>query len=489
MRSLRLAATLGAAALGVALFLPSCSFISAGNFKECTVDSDCSNDDKSKVCLKGTAGGGVGYCIPMEQYCRRESGDFSSENAIKIAAVLPLTSGTPDAGVADDSESGGLNAIKLAMDEINTRTIEGRKFALYVCDTFRDKVIINKQVTWLSDTLGVKSIFFSGSGQGIEAHKVTSTKDVLLMSATATSPELVNVNQTSGLIWRTAPPDTLQGKVLTDYVKAEGDGGTLSTVSNVSVVYVDDAYGQGLEKVIRAGLPGPAMGGPYTVRSVAYTEGDDLTPVVNALSLQTPQLTVLIAFRAEAKDILTKAAGKPNLKATNGHKWMFTDSAKDPAILDGVTLPEVSGSFGFAPAQGRPGEATYLSFKDRFLQKYQTDSDQYSFLTHAYDQMYVMALAYAYALGPAGGGTVTGSKLAEGLQKLSSGTRYTLDPTNLSGMLGAMKAGTAIDIDGTSGKLDFNPDAGAPGAPIERWQITPAGNIVQISITELPLNL
>jgi branched-chain amino acid transport system substrate-binding protein len=375
------------------------------------------------------------------------------------------------------------------MDEINTRTIDGRKFALYVCDTFRDADIINKQVTWLSDVLGAKSIFFSGSGQGIEAHKVTSTRNVLLISATATSPELVNVNQTSGLIWRTAPPDTLQGKVLTDFVKAEADGGTLSTVSNVSVVYVDDAYGQGLEKVIRAGLPGPAMGGPYTVRSLAYTEGEDLTPVVNALSLQTPQLTVLIAFRAEAKDILTKAAAKPNLTRAAGHKWMFTDSAKDPAILDGVTLPEVSGSFGFAPAQGRPGEATYLSFKDRFLLKYQTDSDQYSFLTHAYDEMYVTALAYAYALGPAGGGTVDGLKLAEGIQKLSSGQRFTLDPTNLSAMLNAMKAGTAIDIDGTSGKLDFNPEAGAPGAPIERWQITPAGNITQVSITELPLDL
>ena len=31
-----------------------------------------------------------------------EAGDFADPNAIKIAATLPLTAGSPDAGVADD---------------------------------------------------------------------------------------------------------------------------------------------------------------------------------------------------------------------------------------------------------------------------------------------------------------------------------------------------------------------------------------------------
>lgn len=471
MRSLRLALPLSA------LFFASCSFIVGGTFKECENDTQCASD---RVCLKGQTGGAVGYCIPMPPLCRREAGDFAGPDHVVLAAALPLTAGVPDAGgTLDDSEVGGLNALKLALDEVNVRTIDGRKLALYVCDTYRDAPTTNAQVTWLADELGAKAIFFSGSGQGIEAHKVASTRNVLLMSATATSPELVNVHQTSGLLWRTAPPDTLQGRVLADFIQADA---TFATVSNVSVVYVDDAYGQGLKSVIQTLLPAAR----YTVRAIPYTEGEDLAPVVNALDLQAPHLTVLIAFRAEAKEILRLARGKTRLLASNGHKWMFTDSAKDPAILEGGALSEVQNSYGFAPAQG--AGSAYPSFRDSFTLKYSVDPSQYSFLSHAYDAMYVVSLAHAYALG-AGGGTVDGLKLAEGIQKLSSGNPFRLEPTNVTGMLNAMKAGTSINIEGSSGKLDFVPDAGAPPSPIERWQIMPDGGFETKGLTEPPLNL
>lgn len=460
-------------ATAFALSLTSCSFIVAGDFKPCTSDSQCPDKDgHQQVCLQT-------YCVPMPDLCQKESGAFDVADPIRIGAPLPLTTGgLPDAGgVPDDSEYGALNSIKLAIDELNVRTIDGKKFALYTCNTGRVASVINARATWLTDDLGAKALIFSGSGQGIEAHKVTAQRNVLLMSATATSPELINVHQTSGLLWRTAPPDSLQGKVLADFVKTDP---SFATVSRVSVVYVDDAYGQGLKSVIQSQLPSPT----YTVRSIPYVEGEDLNPVVNALDLQNPQLTVLIAFRAEAKEILDLAANKPRLTAAQGHKWMFTDSAKDPAIITSTNLPQIADSFGFAPSQG--AGVAYSSFSDRYILKFGFDPSQYSFLSHSYDAMYVLGLAHAYALGR---GEVNGNNLREGIEKMSSGTAYQLDPTNLSAMLGAMKAGTSINIEGTSGKLDFNPDAGAPGAPIERWQITDGGSIVTRSTVEVPLNL
>jgi branched-chain amino acid transport system substrate-binding protein len=465
---------LGAAAFALALC--SCSFIVAGTFKECENDSQCKDtaDGHQQVCLKT-------YCVPMPDLCQRESGAFDVADPIRIGAPLPLTTGgLPDAGgVPDDSEYGALNSIKLAIDEFNVRTIDGRKFALYTCNTGRVASVINARATWLADELGAKALIFSGSGQGIEAHKVTAQRDVLLISATATSPELINVHQTSGLLWRTAPPDSLQGRVLADFVKTDP---AFATVSRISVVYVDDAYGQGLKTVLQSQLPAPT----YTVRSIPYVEGEDLTPVVNALDLQNPQLTILIAFRAEAKEILDRAIALPSgrLTAAQGHRWMFTDSAKDPAIISATNLPHIADAFGFAPSQG--AGIAYSSFSDRYILKFGFDPSQYSFLSHAYDAMYVLGLAHAYALGK---GDVTGNNMREGIEKMSSGTNYQLDPTNLSAMLGAMKTGTSINIDGTSGKLDFNPDAGAPGAPIERWQITDGGSIVTRSTVEVPLSL
>lgn len=466
-----------AAALG-ALSFASCSFIVGGDgFKECTNDTECASD---KACLKSKTDD-TRYCVPMPDLCRREVGAFDDPNYIPIGAPLPLTAGgLPDAGgVPDDSETGSLNAYKLAIEEFNVRTIDGRKFGLYVCNTGRVASVINQQATWLTDHLGARALLFSGSGQGIEAHKVTSPRNVLLMSATATSPELINVHQTSGLIWRTAPPDSLQGKVLTDFLQNDP---AFSTVSKVGVVYVDDAYGQGLNSVIQKSLPSPR----YTVRSIPYVEGEPLDGAVLNLSLFAPELTVLIAFRAEAKEILRLAAARTNLNASSGHRWMFTDSAKDPAIITSESLPMIQNAFGFAPAQG--AGSAYRAFESRYISKFNTNPADYSFLSHSYDAMYVLGLAYAYAFG-AGGGTPDGQTLRQGIEKVSAGTPYTLEPTNLSGMLSAMKSGTGIDIEGASGKLNFNPDAGAPSSPIERWQIMPDGGIEFRDLSEPPLNL
>jgi branched-chain amino acid transport system substrate-binding protein len=223
---------------------------------------------------------------------------------------------------------------------------------------------------------------------------------------------------------------------------------------------------------------------PYNVRTVPYVAGEDLNPVVNALNLQAPQLTVLVAFPAEAAQILTLAAAKPALTAANGHRWMFTDSAKSPALLAGGALNEIKNSFGFAPAQG--AGTGFPAFRDSYQFKFGVDPATYSFTSHSYDAMYVVALAHAYALGA--GGAFDGRTLSNAIALMETGTSYRLEPTNLSAMINALGAGTAINLEGASGKLDFNIDAGAPGAPIERWQIMPdAGFETRLPLVEPPL--
>src|SRR5439155_10450195 len=121
-----------------------------------------------------------------------------------------------------------------------------------------------------------------------------------------------------------------------------------------------------------------------------------VTSAVNDLAAFAPQLTVLIGFPEDDTRIIDAAlSSHPGLTRAQGHRWFFSDSAKDPALLTATTKPEVDGSYGTAPAQGDPANPAFTNFTDRFSSKYHVDATQYSFTSHSYDAMYLVGLAAA----------------------------------------------------------------------------------------------
>jgi branched-chain amino acid transport system substrate-binding protein len=105
------------------------------------------------------------------------------------------------------------------------------------------------------------------------------------------------------------------------------------------------------------------------------------------------------------------------------------------------------------------------------MTKYNKDPSNYAFTSHAYDAMYLMALGAAYAHGTAG--TLSGAKMAEGLTKVStgvSGTNTQLTSTNFTFLAAELAAGRSVNVEGASGKLDFDSKGEAP-SPMELWQV------------------
>lgn len=450
----------GAAVLLALLSAASCSLTTATGFTECDTDSQCGGD---QACL-------THFCIKLTAGCRRMVGAFETTNRVTFAAVLPLTD-QPDAGNADQSEQQGLNALALALEEGNQRDgIKGRKFALFVCNTGGDDALAKQEVEWMADQLKVPAVVTSGSGQTIAVANVAVPKDVMVMSATSTSPELISTFQTlNHMVWRTAPADTLQARVITDVLTGE-----FSLVPNprVGILYVDTTYGQGLSGALRPRLEavdGGTGSAKFTVTEVPYNNADDLTAAVGVLNAFAPNLTVLVGFPPEIRQIVNLAKTKSALSRAAGHRWLFTDSAKDPAILQDGTLSELVGSLGTAPAQG--DGATFPSFRDRFTVRYGADPSNFSFTSHSYDAMYLLMLSAAWATG--GDGALTGTRMAEGMTQMSSGMPLTLVPNNFSAAVNALQSGMAIDVEGASGKLNFDPDAGAPPSRYELWKVEP----------------
>ncbi|MBI3181890.1 MAG: ABC transporter substrate-binding protein [Myxococcales bacterium] len=445
-----------------------CSFVTARGFEECAKDSECAG---GAVCLQR-------YCIRQPEGCNQSLGATDNPRRIALAAALPISlGGDLSSGQKDESEKQGLNAMALALEEVNQRDgVAGRPFALYVCDTAGDKDRIKQQATWLAEELLAPAVITSGSSQTIAAQQETVPRGTLIMTATATSPEITFLpdkgSGSTGLVWRTAPSDAIQGRVIADLLIAGCPSPEcnppITPVTKVGVVYLDDPYGQGLKEVLAERFNQP----PREIRSFQYSRNGEVNAAVNGLSSFGPQATVLIAFPDDAVRVTTAAAQKANLTKASGHRWLFTDSAKDPTLVSGSPAGELDAAYGTAPAQG--AGAAFQSFSERFLAKYQVKAEDYSFTAHSYDAMYVLALGAAYAVGADGSQPVTGERIAEGLTKLSLGPVFKLTPGEFTPAKAALQSGNSIDIEGASGKLNFDPATGEAASPIELWQVSTA---------------
>jgi branched-chain amino acid transport system substrate-binding protein len=463
-----------------ALFLPlaACSFTTATGFDECTQTSDCAD---GRVCSAEH------YCVQVD--CQEVHGATDDPNAIAIGAVIPFTA--PD-GTQDQSERQDFNASVLALEEVNQRGIGNRQLALYACDTASDDTKLASELDYLLGQKKVVALLTSGSSQTLTAVKKTVPAGVVVMTADATSPEIAATSAQgtapSGapvrMLWRTAPSDSIQGQVIAQAILSGGasyqSGGDsyLSGVTRVGILYVDDPYGQGLSEVVAT-----ALGTGVTVDREQYARGGDTSAAVSALNDFDPDLTVAIGFPDDLVKILNQADGLSNLSPAAGHRWFFTDAAKDPTLLTVTDPAQLEGALGSTPAQGA-GPA-YASFASRFKTRFDVDPSQYSFTGHYYDAMYLLALGGAHAVGPAPdySGQVTGAAIAEGLGMVSSGTSYQLVPSDFTAASAELESGASIDVDGASGHLQFDPSTGEAPSPIEIWRVS-GGNFTTVTAVE-----
>lgn len=449
----------------------TCTLINGSGFEECTSDQECG---ASGVCIQR-------YCLPLPSQCRLV-GKNDLVSPIRLAALLPLSE-VLDGGaeVIDDSEVAGLNAIELAIEDVNgSAGINNRLFSLYVCNTRRSSELLVEQATWAVAQLGTPAVITSGSGQTLAAAGAPALIDAgtMIISATATSPELIGTFQRSGSTWRVAPPDTLQVRVMANTLLAELE---YSGATTMAVLYEDSSYGRGIASILRERLV--AMGKTSEIRS--YTKPVNTSMVTSFLetfhgAAARPKATVFVGFPSEIVPVITAASTSPTLSYASGHRWFFSDSAKDPAIVTPRTLPQLSGALGTTPAQGT-GTA-YADFRSRYRDRFRIDANDFSFTSHSYDAAFLVMLGAAYATGD--NGALTGGRISEALTKVSVGTgmSFRLSPMTWRDASAALAAGRSVNLDGTSGQLDFDLDAGAPASPYEVWQVTDGGSFTTVRL-------
>jgi branched-chain amino acid transport system substrate-binding protein len=461
----------------------TCTAINGIGFEECTVDQECG---ASRVCLQR-------YCLPMPAQCRRDVGAFDKPNTIRIAALLPLSEVQGDGGreLNDARELARLNAMELAFKHVNASAgINNRLFSLYVCDTRRNSDALVEQATWAVSELGVPAVITSGSGATLTASGTPALVDAgtMLMSANATSQELSGSFR--GSMWRVAPPDSLQVRVMASTLVNEPDYAGAATIA---VLYEETPYGRGVASLLRERLrgqgktseifgfkkdPGVAITGSEVTASIERLERFHSAAALDA-GVRT-KVTVFVGFPSDIVPVVTAARTSSTLSYASGHRWFFSDSAKNPAIVTPLTLPQLVGAIGTTPAQGT-GTA-FADFRSQYVVEFGIEPSDFSFTSHSYDAAYLVMLCAAYATRD--NGALTGGRMSEGMTRLSVGTgmSFQLKSTGWRDASAALAAGRSINVDGASGQLDFDLDAGAPSSPYEVWQVTDGGSFTTVRL-------
>ena len=488
--------------LATAMVAVACSF-TLGNFKECSKSAECASHGVASVCspegfcvkppeaasdagvpdtgaVALADGGGVpdAGTDPMEERCQRAVGSTSAD-AVVLGLILPFTKVTGD---VDSRGVNRLNGVKMAVDEMNSyQGINGRKqLRVVACDNSATPDISRAAARFLIGKYKIPAMITPGSADTLAIAAETISAGVLIISNSATSPDITNIPDKqspadiAGLVWRVAPSDAIQGKVIADILAAEPTGAP----ARVAVLYVDEPYGQGLSAVFkeRYSLTSPAA----TTTLLLYVKGADLTSALDQAEAFNPKVTLFIGFPADVTPALSTIAAqtpaRPNLLAS---KWFFTDSTKGPETFDKVVGSKafLDGSRGTAPAT--PSGSAYDSFRSRYQQKFGVDPATVSFTAQSYDATYLLSLAASWAATSAGDKPITGVRMAAGLTHMSSGTVFSFEPTQYSNARTAIERGDDINVKGASGDLDFDNATGEAPSAIELWQWREADGGVQ----------
>ncbi len=373
---------------------------------------------------------------------------------------------------------------RLAVVQVNNRDgLEGTPFGMVECtnraDHDGDGLDENEATAlvgaYMSGALGIPSIVGPATSTRTEiAYNTDSPLGTLHISPSATSPALTSIDgQTStdeapGLLWRTAPPDSLQGHVIALEMIARD-------VERVGVVAEVGAYGEGLAEVFQEHFNADGR----TSEMQTFSENSELGSIAADFSpAEYEAVLVISSVTADVADFLVGAAG---LAGYQDKMIFLADGAFDIQLIEEAEENAedlFQNVLGTVPAT--PSGNTYEAFVANFRSYYDQDPEEFGFTAHAYDASWLAIAGAAWSWYSED--AITGLGSARGLRKVSSGDTLAVGPNDWNDIKAAFEDGDSVDLAGTSGSLDFDPVTGETAAPVNVWAIEQDGGDWELTV-------
>ncbi|MCS6912564.1 MAG: ABC transporter substrate-binding protein [Myxococcales bacterium] len=434
----------------LAMLLAGCTMTFA--FDQCGRDEDCPQAmgkkqfcTSDRICAVGT---------PVERMCRETFPPSPAANAVPIGAILSLR-----------ADNLSYQALQLGIDEINALSGSGhRPLVLYLCDVSGTDDDAPKAMKFLARERGVVAVVGpTASGQVISVAAEAEAAQVPLVSPSATAPAIATLPQAGKYVFRVAPSDELQGRVLANLVL------DASNQPRVGLLFVESVYGKGLQEAFVTAWK--AMGGPELVGSWSFQEKNE-GAVRNAVkhALGTSMTDVVVISYLDTPLLVRELSGLKT--GSNGTRIWMADGAKNQFLLDLLREmnPPPDAHFqrirGTAPTVGSTG-SVYSKFQTAFRAKFGTDPSADAFAAYTYDALYAIAIAIAY-----GRGSPSGPLVSAGLRRIAGeGMPVGVGQSKFLEAVGKMAMGQQVPLDGASGKIRFNDRGDRMEALFEQWSI------------------
>ena len=326
--------------------------------------------------------------------------------------------------------------VELAIQHVNDAGgVNGGHIILVTGDTQVDPAIGVEEARRLVEVEGVHAIVgpLSSSVTIAVAESVTGEAGIPTISPSATSPS-VTVAQDNGFLFRSTISDAAQAPVLAELVSRIG-------VTNVAVLYLNDAYGQGLAEGFEA-----SYGGTATLVSHEDGQPSYLAELEQAAGGGATHL-VAISFPAQAKVYIREALENEHLPS----RFVFVDGTKSQELIDEIGAEFLEGSPGTAPAS--PDTEASAAWDAAYVQAYGAPPTL-PFVREAYDATIALALAAEAA------GSFEGAAIRDALVEVASPGGLTVlpGPEGIRAGLEAVRDGDDVNYEGAATTLDWNAD-------------------------------
>jgi branched-chain amino acid transport system substrate-binding protein len=212
------------------------------------------------------------------------------------------------------------NGMTLALDEINAAGgIKGKKLdILFEDDNSTDKMAQTKAEELIKNAHVPVIIGGASSNTTIAMVEACEKNKVVLLSPAASSPKLSGMGH---YIFRNYPSDTKEGKVVAEYAVRR------MRVRSISIVYIDNDYGQGLETVFKDTFTG--LGGVVSLVKPFPPNTTDFVAIVKELKATPTDGVYIIGYYTEIAAFLEEVQ-KQKLES----KLLSVEGVAQPMILE-----------------------------------------------------------------------------------------------------------------------------------------------------------
>ena len=354
--------------------------------------------------------------------------------------------------------------VQLAIDHINAAGgVNGEDVVFVTGDTQVDQTVGVEEARRLVDIEGVHAIVgpLASTITIAVAETVTGPAQVPTISPSATSAA-VTLAQDDGFLFRSTISDAAQAPVLAQLVEDAG-------IENVGVLFLNDAYGQGLSGGFSSLFSGTATMVSHESEQVSY-----LAELQQAADGGAEWL-VAISFPEQAKVYLREAL-------ENGifEQFIFVDGTKSEELIEDIGAEFLNGFQGTAPSGGPDTDAT-AAWNEAYLEEFDALPTR-PFVREAYDAVIAITLAAEAA------GSTDGVAIRDELVRVASPGGEVVLPgaDGIKRALEMIRDGDDVNYEGGATTLDWNADGDVTTGFVGIWEFQD-GAIVELEV--LPFSI